>query len=161
MLPVLRYYCRKCGHTVSYLPSFAVPRRQFSAALISICLQLVFACGTSFRAIEKAYPSVKRVLVGNWIKSWYYSSKGIISVMRSMYKSDVMLCDVCSGHKSRYITPESLEAFYLVSDYVLGYELCECNGKCDSKASYCRACSEILKKIQEAFSDLPFKVSLL
>lgn len=81
--------------------------------------------------------------------------------MRSKYKSDVMLCDVCSGHKSRYITAESLEAFYLVSDFVIGHELCECNGKCESKVFSCRACREILKKIQERFSGLPFKVSLL
>ena len=161
VISILRYYCPQCRHTVSYLPSFAVPRRQFSAALISICLQLVFACGSSFRGIERAYPSVSRILVGNWIKSWYYSSKGIISVMRSMYKSDVMLCDLCSGHKSLYITQESLESFYTVSDFVIGYELCNCNGKCDYKVYSCRDCSEILKKIQESFSSLPFKVQLL
>ena len=108
---ILRYYCSGCGGTVSYLPSFAVARKQFSARIISICLQLILACGLSFKGVNRAYPCVSRVLAWSWIKRWYYNSNGIISVMRNYFEIRSQKSDVCSYHNSSYISGESLEAF--------------------------------------------------
>jgi len=85
-IKILRYYCPGCGGTVSYLPSFAIPRRQFGAALISLCLQLVFVCGISLKGISRLHYGVSRVLVGTWLKHWNYSSIGIITVLRNHFK---------------------------------------------------------------------------
>lgn len=162
-IEILRYYCPRCGGTVSFLPSFAVPNRQYSAAIISICLQLVFACGISLSGINRLYPIAGRVLIGTWLRSWHYSSNGIISVLRNSFGKDPQTADICSGHNSKYITASALEAFFLSSDFVLGYELYNCDGKCNCLESLCgsHACSVILKGLQEKFSQLPFSVSLL
>ncbi len=160
---ILRYYCSGCGGTVSFLPSFAVPRKQFSARIISICLQLILACGLSFKGVTRAYPCVSRVLVWSWIKKWYYNSKGIISVMRNYLGIQPQKSDICSYHHSRYISEESLEAFFIVSDFVIGDEICGCAGDCNAEASSCvrRYCFGILEGIQKRFSRLPFFVELL
>lgn len=162
-IDILRYYCCSCGSTVSYLPSFALPRRQFSAGIISICLQLIFACGVSLKGVSRAYPVVSRVLVSNWVKRWYYNSNGIISVMRNYFGIQPQKADVCSYHNSKYISEQSLEAFFIVSDFVIGYELCDCTGKCNAGASSCvnRYCSGILEGIQRTFLKLPLSVELL
>ncbi len=160
---ILRYYCHYCGGTVSYLPSFAIPRRQFSAGIISICLQLIFACGVSLKGVNRVYPYVSRVAAWNWVKSWYYNSNGIISVMRNYFGVQPQPADVCSYHNSKYITSLSLEAFFIVSDFVVGDEIYNCSGNCDIRASSCynRYCSGILKEIHERFSLLPLSISLL
>ena len=162
-IKILRYYCSGCTGTVSYLPSFVVPRKQFSARIISICLQLIFACGLSLKGVSRAYPNVSRVLVWSWIKKWYYSSKGIISVMRNYFGVQLHKADVCTYHNSRYISEESLEAFFIVSDFVIGDEICGCAGNCNAEASSCgrRYCSGILERIQKRFSTLAFFVELL
>ena len=160
---ILRYYCPDCGSTVSYLPSFAIPRRQFSASIISICLQLVFVCGISLSGIHRLYPVVGRVLIGTWLKSWHYSSNGIIAVLRNHFGKDPQSADICSWHNSKYITASALEAFFLGSDLVIGHELYKCDGKCNPKASSCSShiCSGTLKGLQEIFLQLPFSVRLL
>jgi hypothetical protein len=162
-IDILRYYCAGCGGTVSYLPSFALPYRQFSAGIISLCLQLVFVCGISLSGINRLYPAAGRVLIGTWLKSWHYSSNGIITVLRNHFKKSPQSADICSGHISKYITTSALEAFFLSSDLVLGYELYKCDGKCSPKVSSCdsHTCSEILKGLQEIFLILPFSVRLL
>lgn len=160
---ILRYYCSGCAGTVSFLPSFAVPRKQFSARIISMCLQLIFACGMSLKEVSRAYPNVSRVLAWSWIKKWYYNSKGIISVMRNYFGIPSSPADKCSYHHSSYISEESLEAFFIVSDFVIGNEICGCAGDCNAEASSCvrRYCSGILEGIQKGFSTLPFFVELL
>lgn len=160
---ILRYYCQGCSGTVSFLPSFAIPRRRFSSGIISICLQLIFACGVSLKGINRAYSCVSRAVAGIWIKRWYYNSHGIISVMRNYFGIQPQPAVVCLGHNSRYITPESLEAFFVVSDFIIGDELCDCHGICNSKISSCdkRYCFDILKGIQERYSKLPLSVELL
>jgi len=160
---ILRYYCSTCGGTISFLPSFALPRRQFSAAIISICLQLIFVCGVSLKRINRAYPCVSSVLAGSWLKRWYYSSRGIISVMRNYFGFHSQMADVCSYHTSKYITAESLEAFFIVSDFVIGDELYNCSGTCSIQTSFCyqHYCSGILEEIQKEFFKLPFCVELL
>jgi len=163
LIPILRYYCPGCGHTVSFLPSFCVPRKQYSAGVISICFQLVFVCGVSIRQIGKAYPGINRVLVGVWLKQWSFSSPGIISVLRNYFKFEAQPAEICSGHNSSYITRNSLEAFFVSSDFVLSEDLISCHGQCDILNSVkCdnRACSVILKGLQEKFSVLPFFVRL-
>jgi len=162
-IKILRYYCPGCGGTVSYLPSFAVPHRQYSAGIISICFQLVFACGISLRSINRLYPAVSRVLIGTWLKSWNYSSNGIISAIRNSFGVLPHKADICFGHNSKYITATALEAFFISSDLVLGFELFTCAGKCSHKASSCGSysCSGILKGLQEMFFKLPYSVRLL
>ena len=162
-IKILRYYCPDCGGTVSYLPSFAVPHRQYSADIISLCFQLVFSCGISLRVINRLYPAVSRVLIGTWLKSWNYSSTGIISAIRNSFGISPQKADICSGHNSKYITAAALEAFFISSDLVLGFELFTCAGKCSSKNSSCGSylCSGILKGLQEIFSKLPYSVRLL
>ena len=163
LIPVLRYRCPDCGHTVSFLPSFCVPRKQFSARVISICFQLVFACGVSLRHVGIAYPAVSRVLVGVWVKQWSLSSPGVISVLRSCFGFEAQRADVCSGHHSSYITPASLESFFVGSDAVLGDELTLCDGECDMRnQGGCgdRGCRGIIKLLQEKFASLEFEVRL-
>ena len=163
LICILRYYCPDCGGTVSFLPSFAVPRRQYSAGLISICLQLAFVCGVSYTGINAQYPNVSRVLVGTWVKSWYYSSIGIITAMINHFDVKRHKTDKCSCHTGRYISETSLEAFFIVSDLVIGSELCECSGKCGFRDFSCvdRACSVIIKTIQEKLSSQSLSVPLL
>jgi hypothetical protein len=131
--------------------------------MVSICLQLIFVCGVSLNGVNRAYPGVSRILVGNWIKRWYYNSNGIISVMRNHLGIQPQKADVCSYHNSKYISEQSLEAFFIVSDFVIGYELCDCIGKCNAEISSCvnRYCSGILESIQRAFLKLPLFVELL
>ena len=162
-IKILRYYCCSCDRTVSYLPSFALPRRRFSAKIVSICLQLIFACGVSLNGVSRAYPCVSRVLVGSWVKRWYYNSNGIISVMRNYFGIQVQKADVCSYHNSRYISEQSLEAFFIISDFVIGNEICDCSGDCNAEISSCikRYCWGILEGIQKRFSSLPLCVELL
>jgi NAD(P)H-nitrite reductase large subunit len=71
--------------------------------------------------------------------------------------------DVCSYHNSRYISEESLEAFFIVSDFVIGKELCDCTGSCNAEISSCvkRHCSGILEEIQKEFLALPLSVELI
>ena len=162
MIPILRYYCPGCGHTVSFLPSFCVPHKQYSAGVISLCLQLIFACGMSLRQLGKAYPKINRVLAGVWLKQWHFSSPGIIAVLRSQFGFNPEPADVCVEHTSSYITPESLEAFFISCDFVLSDDLISCHGlcgipwniKCDD------ACTGVIKGLQEKFSSLPFSVRL-
>ncbi len=163
LIPILRYYCPKCGHTVSFLPSFCVPRKQYSAGVISLCFQLVFACGVSLRQFGKAYPAINRVLAGLWIKQWHFSSPGIISVLRSHFGFTPEPSDVYSGHYSKYIIPESIEAFFISCDFVLSDDLSSCHGLCDISGNVkCdnRACTGMIKGLQEKFSSLPFSVRL-
>lgn len=163
LIPILRYYCPECGHTVSFLPSFCVPRKQYSAGVISLCFQLVFACGVSLRQVGKAYPAISRVLMGVWVKQWSFSSPGIISVLRNHFCVKVQIADICAGHNSSSITRESLEAFFVSSDFVLGDDLIICHGLCDLSGDtkcYNRACAGIIKGLQEKFSSLPFSVRL-
>jgi hypothetical protein len=106
---------------------------------------------------------MSRALVGNWVKRWYYNSNGIISVMRNYFGIQPQKSDVCSYHNSKYISEQSLEAFFIVSDFVIGDELCDCLGNCSAEASSCvkRDCSVILAGIQKAFLKLPLSVELL
>lgn len=163
MIPVFRYYCSVCGHTVSFLPSFCIPRKQHSAGVISLCFQLIFACGVSIRKVHKAYPSISRVLAGVWVKQWSLSGRGIISVLRNSFGFRPETADVIAGHNSRYITSECLEAFYISCDLVCPDSLFSCHGQCDIfNTVKCgrRECSGILKGLQEKFSSLPFSVRL-
>jgi len=163
MIPILRYYCPDCGHTVSFLPSFCVPRKQYSAGVISLCFQLVFACGVSLRQIGKAYPAVNRVLVGVWLKQWSFSSNGIISVLRNHFNFEAQPSVICSGHSSSYITRESLEAFFVSSNFVLNNDLITCHGQCDISGEIkCddHACTGMIKGLQEKFFTLPFSMRL-
>jgi len=162
-ISILRYYCPGCHGTVSFLPSFAIPRRQYGAGIISICLQLIFACGVSFKGVSRVYPRVSRVLAGSWVKSWHYNTTGIISVMRNYFSICPQPADVCSYHNGKYITAESLEAFFIISDFVVGDDIYSCHGDCNSQVPSCsnRCCSGILKGIQERFSLLPLSVPLL
>jgi hypothetical protein len=163
MIPILRYYCADCGHTVSFLPSFCIPRKQYSAGVISLCFQLIFACGVSIRQVSRAYPVIKRVLAGVWLKQWHFSSPGIITVLRNLFSFEAQPAVICSGHNSSYITSESLEAFFVSSDFVSGDDLISCHGLCDISGEvkcYNQACTGILKGLQEKFSVLPFSVRL-
>ena len=163
LIPILRYYCPGCGHTVSFLPSFCVPRKQYSAGVISLCFQLVFACGVSFRQVSKAYPAISRILAGIWVKQWSFSSIETIAILRNHFGFHPEPADICSGHNSNCITPESLEAFFVSCDFVLSDSLTYCHGQCDILNSVeCdnRACAGILKGLQEKFSSLPFSVRL-
>ncbi len=83
--------------------------------------------------------------------------------MRNYFGIQPQPAVVCLGHNSRYITPESLEAFFVVSDFITGDEICDCSGNCSSHGSPCdiHYCSGILKGIQERFSTLPLSVALL
>jgi len=117
----------------------------------------------SLRAVNKAYPAISRVLVGAWLKQWYFSSNGIISLLRNHFDFVTTPAELCTGHNSRYITQKSLEAFFASSDFALGYEIVNCHGKCGiSGAVECekRECSGILKALQERFSTLSFPVRL-
>jgi hypothetical protein len=163
LIPILRYYCPRCGHTVSFLPSFCVPHKQYSAGVISLCFQLIFACGVSLRQLGKAYPVINRVLAGVWLKQWHFSSPGILAVLRSHFGFNPEAADICSGHHSKYIIPESLEAFFASSDFVLSNHITSCHGLCDtSEKIKCddRACTVIFKGLQENFSTLDFSVRL-
>ena len=163
LIPILRYYCTGCGHTVSFLPSFCVPRKQYSAAVISLCFQLVLACSVSPRQLGKAYPAINRVLAGVWLKQWSLSSPGIITVLRNHFNLEAQACVICSGHRSSYITHESIEAFFVSSDFVSSDDLTSRHGQCDILNSVkCdnRACAGILKGLQEKFSVLPFFICL-
>ena len=163
LIPILRYYCPGCGHTVSFLPSFCVPRKRYSAGVISICFQLIFACGVSLRQFSKAYPVINRVLAGVWLKQWSLSSPGIITALRNNFNMAMQPCVICSGHNSSYITSESLESFFVSSDFVLGSELVSCHGGCDISGTVrCddRSCSVIIRLLQEKFTTLPFNVRL-
>lgn len=163
LVPILRYYCPDCGVTVSFLPSFCVPRKQYSAGVISLCFQLVFACGVSLRQLGKAYPAINRVLAGVWLKQWRFSSPGIIAVLRSHFGFNPEPADVCVGHRSGYITPESLEAFFISGDFVLNDDLISCHGLCDISGNVkCdnRACTGVIKGLQEKCSSLQFSVRL-
>ena len=163
LICILRYYCPDCGGTVSFLPSFAVPRRQYGAVVINICLQLAFVCGVSYAGINAQYPNVSRVLVGTWVKSWHYSSIGTITAMLNYFDQKRHKTDKCSCHKSKYISETSLEAFFIVSDFVIGDELCGCSGRCGSEYYSCadRECSVIIKTMQEKFSSRSLCVPLL
>lgn len=163
LIKILRYYCPACGVTVNILPSFCIPRKQYSAGAVSCCLQLILACGVSLRAVNKAYPAVSRVLAGVWLKQWYFSSNGIISLLRNHFGFTATPAESCMGHSSRYITPGSLEAFFGSCDFTLGCEIISCHGKCGiTGAVECekRECSGILKSLQERFSVLSFPVRL-
>ena len=162
-IPILRYYCPGCRHSISFLPSFCVPRKQFSAGFISLCLQLILVCEVSIRKVTRAYPAINRVLAGVWLKQWSFSSPGIISTLRNYFDFNPQPADVCGGHNSSYITPESLEAFFVSCDFALSDDLTSCHGQCNiSNAVICshRGCSGILKSLQEKFSALPFPVRL-
>ena len=163
LINVLRYYCPSCGITVNVLPSFCLPRKRYSAGTVSLCLQLVLACGVSLRAANKAYPAVSRVLAGVWLKQWYLSSNGIISLLRNHFGFTTTSAELCTGHNSSYITPECLEAFFGSCDFALGYEIISCHGECGISGTVeCekRECSGILKTLQERFSVLSFPVRL-
>ena len=162
LIKILRYYCPKCGVTVSILPSFCIPHKRYSAGVISCCLQLVLACTMSLKAVSKAYP-VSRVLAGVWLKQWSLSATGIISLLRNNFDFHTATMEVCTGHNSHNITPKSLEAFFGSSDFVLNDELVRCHGKCGLPGTVeCekRECSGILKALQERFSTLSFPVRL-
>ena len=163
MIAILRYYCPACGLTVSILPSFCLPRKQYSAGVISLCLQLVLSCEVSLRRISIAYPLVNRILAGVWLKQWSLSSPNIVSVLRDDFNFKARSISICVGHISRYITPTSLESFFVSCDFVLSNDLASCHGRCDiSESVICshRSCSIILKSLQERFSVLPFSVRL-
>lgn len=163
VIPILRYYCPACRHTVSFLPSFCIPRKQYSAGVISLCFQLIFACGVSIRQVSRASPVIKRVLAGVWLKQWHLSSPGIITVLRNHFNFEAQPAVICLGHSSFYITRESLEAFFVSSDFVSSDDLISCHGLCDVSGKIkCddRACTGILKGLQERFSVLPFSVRL-
>ena len=157
LIPILRYYCPSCKQTVSFLPSFCIPHKQYSATAISLCFQLIFACEISLSQIESIY-GIGRILVGTWVKQWYFNSHGIISILRNDFNFKEQLADICTGHNSSYITRNSLEAFFVSCDLVLETELINCDGKC----TQCNtpACKGILKSLQEKFSTLPFSVLL-
>ena len=163
LINILRYYCPGCGGTVSILPSFCLPRKQHSAGVVSLCLQLVLACGVSLRNVNRAYPGLSRVLAGVWLKQWSLSSNGIISVLRHQFGFAPQVADVCVGHNSSYITPVGLQAFFISCDLVCGDDIIFCHGRCGNphtvKCDH-RACAGILKGLQEEFSSLPFPVRL-
>ncbi len=163
LINVLRFYCPGCRHTVSVLPSFCLPNKRYSASAVSCCLQLLLACEVSLRALNKAYPAVSRVLAGVWLKQWNFSSTGIISSLRNTFDFITKSAEVCTGHKSSYITAVSLEAFYGVSDFALGYELVNCHVACGiASAVNCqqRDCNDILKVLQERFTVITPSVRL-
>jgi len=163
MIPILRYYCSRCKHTVSFIPSFCVPHKQYSAGVISLCFQKIFACGVSLRQLGKSYPSINRVLAGVWLKQWHFSSGGIITVLRNHFGVKRESVDICTGHNSSYISSKSLEAFFVSSDFALSEDLTSCHGLCDVSGKIkCsnRACTGIIKVLQEKFSVLPFSVRL-
>lgn len=149
--------------TVSILPSFAVPHKHFSSLFISIIFQLTFVCGSSFTGINVQYPSVSRQLAAVWLKNWYYNSTGIINVMISHFNCLRQQVEKCSYHKSKYISEISLEAFFIVSDFVIEKELCSCDGKCGVNSSSCqnRECSVIIKRMQEEFFSNSLNIALL
>lgn len=163
IIKLLRYYCPGCGHTVSILPSFCIPRKQYSAGVISLCLQLILACAVSLRQVNRAYPLISRVLAGVWLKQWSFSGNGVLSVLRNSFGFKPQSADMRAGHNSRYITPGSLEAFFISCDFACEDEINICHGECDiSNTVKCerRMCAGILKSLQEKFAALPFPVRL-
>lgn len=48
-IPIRRYYCKYCGKTVSYLPSFCLPHFQHTVDLIYTALEYLFAGAHSLR----------------------------------------------------------------------------------------------------------------
>ena len=54
-IPVARFCCKSCSLTVSVLPSFLLPRFQYSLACILTALNIIFATSSSLTALQRFY----------------------------------------------------------------------------------------------------------
>ena len=173
-IAVLRYRCPVCGQTVSFLPSFCVPRKRYSSALISWTLYLILVCKESLRSWSSRYRDKKaygddlysanadlmsekvRIISGIWLKQWSFGATGVVSELRSNFKVKPRNIKVASGHYSKFITKVALRAFHACGELVLDRELvvCKCNFTLRT-VRYCPSnttCMSVLPSVLEIFS---------
>ena len=74
-IPVLRYYCSECGKTVSFLPSFCIPHKQFSSTSISRCFFSIFNSDISINGIRQSFCNISRSLLTCWLRQWDLSNE--------------------------------------------------------------------------------------
>ena len=162
-IEILRYYCPRCGCTVSILPDFLFPHKRYSSMLISNCLYLLFSCEKSIHSIHNRYNKLSRYLIYTWVRQWWYNSRNILMVLGDYFDLTVQPIEVSECVKSSYITSESLRAFLGCCDLILGGEIEVCDGNCDATGSPCdhRTCHGLLRQLQVKFSKLPFRLRIL
>lgn len=146
-ISVLRFRCPVCGQTLSFLPSFCVPRKRYSTAIISWTLYLVLVCEVSLRNWSSRYRDDKkygtsrylanadpmsekvRIISGVWLKQWSFGATGVVSELRSHFDVKPRNIKIGSGHHSKFITEVALRVFHACGELVLGKKLvaCKCN----------------------------------
>ena len=111
---IYRFYCPDCKSTMSLLPSFLLPDKTYSAYDISSALFLILHCGKSILSVKKLLGLPYRSLLTSWLRSWQFSSPGIVSTLRSSKYSE-KIKGIKSlfrrNYNSKYVTEDSILAF--------------------------------------------------
>jgi hypothetical protein len=79
---VFRFRCGQCGRTVSFLPDFCVPHKQFCADVVCAVLQAVLVLRLSARAVAAAdsafnAASFSRAAAGDWAGQFIRNSHNL------------------------------------------------------------------------------------
>lgn len=69
-IPVLRFLCKKCGKTVSCLPSFATPFKHYSSDSICACLHEIHHLGESVQNISTDNRAIPVRTIMEWKGQW-------------------------------------------------------------------------------------------
>lgn len=79
-IKIRRFRCLgpDCGISISLLPSFCVPYKQYSAKIIESCLDSVLRCGESIRNWCARTINTDRSTAGNWVRQ-FGDGSGLLS----------------------------------------------------------------------------------
>lgn len=69
-LRVKRFKCKSCGVTISYLPSFLVPHKQYMASVIEEHFILIFYCGLSVIHSYKRHLNACKKTLRIWLNQF-------------------------------------------------------------------------------------------
>jgi transposase-like protein len=69
-IPILRFLCKKCGRTVSFLPAFAIPFKHYSSDSICACLHEIYQLQHPINQISEDERAIPVRTIMEWKKQW-------------------------------------------------------------------------------------------
>ena len=140
---IFRYRCKPCGRTVSFLPSFAVPRKHYSSKVICGYLHSLFILGLSIRGVYDFYLSAARSTIQGWIHQWHQNR--VCFFQDGLQRLKVERASLTKALKSQSpsITDEAIAAYRSCCAFVLG-------GVCIPQEPY--RCTCVFSCVQVALS---------
>jgi len=123
---VIRFMCGACGRTVSFLPSFCVPHKRHSSAIIALCLHHVLHLGCSIRSTYALFSGrfvSYRSLLRAWVRQWHQNRA--VLIQDGLPRLGVALRRGCvsAAGGSPYVDEQSVQCYRACCEFVFGVQM--------------------------------------